>query len=258
MHKIQVWMMKRGLSMTKLLAEGLKSGDLEDLVLPLISFDEFESKIDDDAVVVGFYVSEQDAANDLNRFIQKSAIDIIDTDISPAPDGQGFFMVFVELLNTAKTASALFDLVNDVSRLAGSIEWNMSVRDKSDLVPFTADNISAILDAIRKDEDRTIAEFFSDSDLSDFVVENRVLTLNGSSSGTHCITYEVLETVQEVEHFSPADNLVGAINLQEKAVARANKLNRLLGANYLVYETIDGRIFVNHNNTGRFVVLGNS
>lgn len=239
------------------LAEGLQSGDLEDLVLPLISFDEFESKIDDDAVVIGFYVSEQDAANDLNRFIQKSAIDIIDTDVSPAPDAHGFFLVFVELLNTEKTASALYDLVNDVSRLAGSIEWNMSVRDKSDLVPFTSENISTILDAIRRDEDRKIAEFFADSDLTGLLVENKQVQLNGSSGGSHCITFELHQSVQEAEQLSPAETLNGAINLQEKAVARANKLNRMLGANYLVYETTDGRVFVNHNNTGRFIVLGN-
>ena len=55
------------------LFEGLKEGDLAELVLPMISIDEFESKLDDDSIVVAFYVGDRDPSQDLNRFIQKGA-----------------------------------------------------------------------------------------------------------------------------------------------------------------------------------------
>ena len=79
------------------LNEGLRPDDLEDLVLPILSIDEYESKIEDDGIVVGFYTQYKDPANDLNRFIQKSAIDILDSEVSPAPTEDGYFIVFVEL-----------------------------------------------------------------------------------------------------------------------------------------------------------------
>jgi hypothetical protein len=55
------------------LYEGMWSGDLADLVQPLVSIDEYASKIDPNAIAVGFYVQDKDAADDLNRFIQKVA-----------------------------------------------------------------------------------------------------------------------------------------------------------------------------------------
>src|ERR1700748_2916530 len=84
------------------LIEGLRENDLEGLVLPVISIDQFESKIDDDAIVVAFYVEYRDPAIDLNRFIQKSAVDILDTEVSPAPTEDGYFVVFVELMRDDK------------------------------------------------------------------------------------------------------------------------------------------------------------
>ena len=76
---------------------GLKAGDLDDLVSNLISIDEFESKIDnEEAIVVGFKVDDKEPAQDLSRFIEKSTVDLMDTEVSPAPDTDGKYIVFVE------------------------------------------------------------------------------------------------------------------------------------------------------------------
>lgn len=82
------------------LTEGMRRGDLADLVLPLISVDEYDSKVDEkEAIVFGFYVHDRGAADDLNRFLQKSAVPLLDTEVSPAPDQHGFYMVFIEFLD---------------------------------------------------------------------------------------------------------------------------------------------------------------
>src|ERR1700733_10450117 len=87
------------------LLEGMREGDLADLVLPMISVDEYSSKIDNDqAIVVGFYVHEEMAARDLNRFLQKSAVPLLGTDVSPAPDSHGYFMVFCEMMDNDRLA----------------------------------------------------------------------------------------------------------------------------------------------------------
>ena len=98
--------------------EGMRAGDLADLVLPMISVDEYESKIDDSSIVIGFYIHDQDAASDLNRFLQKSPIQIIDTEISPAPDQHGYYIVFVELINDRRIAKNIADILAEVSFLS--------------------------------------------------------------------------------------------------------------------------------------------
>ena len=54
--------------------ENLKHGDLKGVVVERISVDEFEPKTGEkeDIAVIGFYVTEQAAGDDLARFIAKS------------------------------------------------------------------------------------------------------------------------------------------------------------------------------------------
>ena len=76
---------------TPKLKEGMRENDLDDLVLPLITIDEYVSKIGDDkeVIVVGFFVEDEDPANDLSRFIDRSVTNILDTDVSPVPNEEG-------------------------------------------------------------------------------------------------------------------------------------------------------------------------
>lgn len=123
------------------LKEGMRAGDLEDLLLPLVSVDEYESKIDDTAIVIGFFVHERDAAEDLNRFIQRSPVEILDCEISPAPDMQGFYMVFVEFLGNSQFARNVTDLLGEVAGLANIEEWKMQARGQDGLTPFTTESL---------------------------------------------------------------------------------------------------------------------
>ena len=54
--------------------EGLTMNALDGLITPMLSIDEYESKISDKrAIVVGFFVQEEDPANDLSNFIDRSS-----------------------------------------------------------------------------------------------------------------------------------------------------------------------------------------
>jgi hypothetical protein len=98
------------------LFEGLREGDLEGLVLPHLSIDEFETKLDDDAIVVAFHVLDRDPANDLNRFIQKGAVALLDTDVSPAPNEDGYYVVFVELERNETFPERMMHILDSVAR----------------------------------------------------------------------------------------------------------------------------------------------
>lgn len=131
------------------LLEGMWAGDLADLVQPLVSIDEYQSKIDPDAIAIGFYVNDKDAADDLNRFIQKSPVSIIDSDVSPAPDQRGYYIVFVELSFNDRIVPNIEAVLGEVSPLVDVQEWQMKARNLDGLVPFDAERLAGVLKANR-------------------------------------------------------------------------------------------------------------
>ena len=109
----------------KKIFEGLRPGDLENLVLPEVTIDDFEPKSGDDSevVVVTFRAKDDEPANDLASFIEKGSHDILDTEVSPSVDEDGNYLVFVEI----KRNDSLFDtvkaIVKDVTRLVNIEQW---------------------------------------------------------------------------------------------------------------------------------------
>lgn len=103
--------------------EGLKKNDLKDLIFPLINFDEYESKLGEKTLVLGFYSKLKDPASDLNRFIQKSFVQIIDCDVSPSPTPEGYYMVFVEILKDNNLEKNIISLLKDIKTLCGNDKW---------------------------------------------------------------------------------------------------------------------------------------
>lgn len=108
------------------LIEGLKSGDLDDLIQPIISIDEFESKIDKDAVVTAFFVSNEDAADDLAFFIESGNYDILDADVSPGPDDDGHYLVFVEFIRNKDFPKTLKEILDALENLTNVDSWKFT------------------------------------------------------------------------------------------------------------------------------------
>lgn len=124
------------------LFEGMWKGDLEDIVQPLVSIDEYESKIDSRAIAIGLYVNDKDAAADLNRFIQKSAVPIIDAEVSPAPDQRGFYIVFAEFQINDRLGRNIKELLEEIGFLANIESWKMKIRGLDGVQTFDKDMIN--------------------------------------------------------------------------------------------------------------------
>ncbi len=131
--------------MSRIINEGMWANDLEDLLQPIVSIDEYESKVDDSAIAIGFFVNDADAAADLNRFIQKSAVPIIDSDVSPAPDQRGYYIVFAELPGNDRFIQNLQHVCQEVGQLGGVEDWKMKMRGVKNVVPFDVDCIRKAL-----------------------------------------------------------------------------------------------------------------
>ena len=112
--------------------EGVEHGDLQSLVSSDVSVAEFEPKTgtDDDVVVIGFFCKDEAPANDVATFIEKSKVNILDTEVSPNPDENGFYLVFVEVENE-NLMQTVFELLDDVSRLAEIEEWSIDFYEGS-------------------------------------------------------------------------------------------------------------------------------
>ena len=114
--------------------EGVEYGDLQSLVSNTVSVAEFEPKTgtEDDVVVVGFYCKDEAPAQDLASFIEKSVVDILDTEVSPNPDEEGYYMVFVEVENEEIMKKALA-LLDDISRLTDIESWELDFYEGSSI-----------------------------------------------------------------------------------------------------------------------------
>jgi hypothetical protein len=234
------------------LFEGMREGDLEDMLLPLISVDEYESKIDKSAVVIGFYVGDQDAADDLNRFIQRSPVEILDTEISPAPDQQGYYMVFVELLNNDKLSKNILDLLKEIQPLTDIDNWQMHVRGEADLLPFSADAIKQhVPQSSHEKVEESILCFLTPSVLRDAVVNDGQVILEGDS-GRFELSYVGIGPYQETMCEHGLNNAAVAFGLQD--AARCSKLQSMLGEGWSV-SRVGGYDVLHHLNSDKVLIL---
>lgn len=105
----------------------LKNGDLAGTLLPDVSIDEFEPKAgkDVDVIVVAFYLTDEDPAEDLNTFIQRGFIDTLDVEVSPNTDEEGRYLVFVEMSRDDTFPNKFQALMKDVSNLTDKQDWRV-------------------------------------------------------------------------------------------------------------------------------------
>ena len=213
------------------LIEGMRGGDLEDLVLPLVSVDEYESKIDDDAIVVAFFVSEHGAAEDLNRYLQRSPVELLDTEISPAPDAQGFFMVFVELLRNKTFADNVTALLEEVAPLVNIENWKIQARGHDDLIPFDKAALQKIANPEEESLAESLREFFFESDLTDLILEEGRLTLVG---GHERRSFDIVGFGDPEQIMRDQGLTEAAVSMKLSVVAECQRLSTMLGYGWSV------------------------
>ena len=241
---------------TNILQEGLRAGDLADLVLPLISVDEFESKVDPkECIVFGFYVHDKDAAKDLNRFLQKSATPLMDTDLSPAPDQHGYFIVFIELMDNSTLAENMVSILAELKELVDIDDdgWQMRVRGTKELLAFSEKNLKeAIADAKKAIKHEEVKEWLKSSILTNVLFEGDLIILE----------YFKERYVHEMLNFGDTPTILMEQNLMEtpilfniKTVAKMNRLKAALGENWEVLALGKKHILVQFDDEPKSLLL---
>ena len=113
------------------LEEGLRPGDLEHLILNKVSIDQFEPKTgsDKEVLVMGLYSKDEEPAQDLARFIERGYVGVKDTEVSPGPDEDGNYMVFVEISKDKDTMKRVVEILNDIKSVTTVREWQLNFQN---------------------------------------------------------------------------------------------------------------------------------
>ena len=131
---------------SKQLNENIKHNDLVDLIEDTVSIDQYKSKIGDDAkiVVVAFKVLDLDPAQDLSQFLETGHKAALDVDVSPGPDEDGKYTVFVELDRNSKLYDTINSIFDDVKRVDTSIgQFKFTSYENTSPVEWTRENFDS-------------------------------------------------------------------------------------------------------------------
>jgi len=122
----------------------LRQQDLKNTMLKKISLDEFEPKTGEtkDVMVVGFHIHEQQAGKDLYRFLNHSIHEIRDVEVSPNPNPENYFMVFVEMDRNENSLDNIKSLVNEIENISGDLDWNISTLLSEKLIDLQSEELN--------------------------------------------------------------------------------------------------------------------
>jgi hypothetical protein len=128
------------------LSEALGFKDLEGLMKPTIHVDEFSSKMgmDDDIIVLSFFVRDAQAAKDLMAWFEKGYDFVLDADRSPGEIKPNRYLVYVEIRRRSTAGGHVEQMLTDLNTLTefdGATDWTMHYRGTRE--PFSRDAFDA-------------------------------------------------------------------------------------------------------------------
>lgn len=234
------------------LFEGLRSGDLQDMIYPVFTVDQFKSKMGEDknVVVVAFKAKEKMPAIDLMEFIEKGYKFVLDADMSTGEERDGRYSVFVELERTPQVPNQILELLNGVGQLTKCEDWQFKYFKDENLYETTLENLSQCIpldenlytSKMHSLKESKIKEFFNQGSTDITISENNVITFTRPFSGP--IDAKLLA-------FGPYDKiknqLQGKINLDETSQSQVFFLTKFLG-NYEIEKVADKFLIRNGDN----------
>lgn len=234
-----------------------RHGDLQHVTIPLISIDQFSAKTgtDQEVIVVAFYLREEMAAHDLDEFVDKSVIDLLDCEVSPNPNLDGHWLVFVELYRQPGFWTEFQDLVRDVENLTTQLDWRVQVYHEPQLYTLDDPELRLVVPLTEEDyivtrQTGELTEYFEPSALSDAVINEGSIQFRSSQN---LLTFDIVD-------FGSEDRVLSRGALKEakwnpmSTSPRAHALGSMLGSGWQV-NALDKYILVQRDQDPRLAVL---
>ena len=170
----------------KVIKEGLRRNDLEDMIYPLIEIDTFKSKMgeDQDVCVVTFQAKDRNPAKDFMEFIEKGYPFVLDADVSAGENKDGEYSIFVEIERSSRVADNIMEMIFGVSKLTNISDWEFKYYKNKKAMSVTTENLrkipsdkkmyEQIMNKFRTDE---VKSFFTKTLMDDLVLENNKITI---------------------------------------------------------------------------------
>lgn len=217
---------------------------LKGTIDPYVTIDEFTPKSGNSSeiAVVSFYAIDLAPAKDLNTFLQRGYTEIIDTEVSPNPDENGKYLVFVEIERDANFSEVLRFVVKEITNLTGEQEWMVK--------PFAAQEAYAIDDERlnryiafnqRKITHESVQNFLQESYVSNLTFDESYVKFNSQIQGKIC-------------KFGNENHVIKSLSLSESALKLVDRprevdaLNAILGDNFAVNRCGKYTIITNESN----------
>lgn len=170
----------------KVLAEGLRKHDLEDMFYPIMEIDIHKSKMgeDPDVCVVTFQAKDRHPAKDFMEFVEKGYPFVLDADVSAGENKDGEYSIFVEVERNNKLAENIMEMLFGVSKLTNILDWKFKYYKNKDSMNATTENLKKIpsdkkmyeqvMNKFRTDE---VKSFFNKTLMDDLVLENNKIKI---------------------------------------------------------------------------------
>ena len=157
----------------------LEHQDLKSVVKDEISIDEFEPKTGEkeDIAVFGFYVTEKSVGDDLANFLEKSSFDFRDVEVTPNPNPDNYYMVFVEIDRQPGMVDMIREVAKDVLNVAGKMEWKGKPLLSDSSFDLNDPQLEGIIkttpeEYITKEEHEDMIKQEKETNITDFVLDN--------------------------------------------------------------------------------------
>lgn len=225
------------------LSEGLRAGDLQDMIFPVFTIDQFKSKMGEDknVVVVAFKSKEKMPAVDLMEFIEKGYKFVLDADMSTGEERDGRYSVFVELERTNQVPDQILEMLKGIGQLTNCKEWSFKYFKDANLYETTAENLSehipldeeiyvSKMQGLKQDK---VEEFFNQGSVSLNINESNIITFDKPYSGSIQAKLVALGEYEKIKNQLP-----GKISLDETSQSQVIFLNKFLG-NYDIEKVED-------------------
>lgn len=126
------------------LEEGLRSGDMEYMISPYVSIDEYTSKVDQDDITIALFCGEKQVADDLREFLEKMYyLEIRDIEVSDSLTEDNKYIIFVELKRDEQFPKILVDILDSIDFLIKKEmkDWKFITLKMHQKQPVSVENI---------------------------------------------------------------------------------------------------------------------
>lgn len=218
----------------KIVNEGLRTGDLQDLLYPIFEVDTFRSKMgeDKDVCVLTFQAKDRSPARDFMEFIEKGYGFVLDADVSAGENMKGEYSIFVEIERSPKIIENITELLFGATKLTGIEDWGFKYYKEKKPTRATTENLkdkipssSKIYEQVlQKYKTNEVKEFFNKTLMDDLVLENDIITIKKP------FNVEVkLKLVQEGENNKILETIDLAPSVGQDAMAEIFWLTKVMG-----------------------------